>query len=96
MNEFKKFSNQNHINQIYKSMGAVEKERLELYRSTNFQEKQIKKVNYGMLILKWQILSEIPGTGKANKKINQAIKALSKIYVGQLVEEAKLVQNQEK
>ena len=40
-------------------------------------------------------MSQIPGTGKANKKINSAIRALTKIYVGQLVEEAKLVQIQE-
>jgi len=37
----------------------------------------------------------IPGTGKTTKKIISAIRSLCKIYVGQLVEEAKVLQNEE-
>lgn len=62
-------------------MAPLEQERYELQRSTNFNEKQMKK-----------LLSHIPGTGKTTKKIIQVIKSLSKIYVGQLTEEAKMIQ----
>ena len=97
--EYQKFSDKDHVKEIYPAMNETEKERFALYRSTNFQDKQIKKVmDFHLNIITnrgFQILSLIPGTGKANKKINTAIKALTKIYVGQLVEEGKLIQVQE-
>ena len=79
-----KFSDKARVTQIFRAMNDQEKERFELFRQANFSEKIMKK-----------ILTLIPGAGKINKNIITVIKSVTKIYVGQLVEESKLIQLQE-
>ena len=38
-----------------------------------------------------KILSNIPGTGQIQPSVSAVLRAITKIYVGQLVEEAKLI-----
>ena len=80
-NEFQKFTDKARINQVYQAMNDQEQERFEMFRQSNFNDKQMKK-----------ILSMIPGTGKINPKVSAIIRSIAKIYVGQLVEEAKIIQ----
>lgn len=44
LTDFEKFRDKKRDQQIYMSMGDLEKERYELQRGTNFNEKQMKKV----------------------------------------------------
>lgn len=40
-----KFTDKEHIKHVYSAMNEVEKERFGLFRETNFQDAQIKKVS---------------------------------------------------
>eukprot|EP00347_Sterkiella_histriomuscorum_P002355 403368474 len=83
--DFKKFSDKERINSVFSAMDDIQKERFETFRQSNFDEKKMKK-----------ILSSILGTtGKMQKNISTIIKSVAKIYVGQLVEESKLIQIEE-
>jgi hypothetical protein len=68
------------IQETFQAMNDVERERFETWRQSNIDEKKMKK-----------ILSNIPGTGKIQPSVSAVLRAITKIYVGQLVEEAKLI-----
>ncbi|CDW82021.1 taf11-like protein ensp00000332601-like [Stylonychia lemnae] len=83
--EYNKFSNKDRINNVFQGMDDQQKERFEIFRQSNFDEKKVKK-----------ILSSILGTtGKMQKNISVIIKSVAKIYIGQLVEESKTIQIEE-
>lgn len=83
--DFNKFSDKQRINEIFEAFDDQQKDRFETFRQSNFDEKKMKKV-----------LSQILGnSGKMPKTISAVIKSVSKIYLGQLVEECKLIQIEE-
>jgi len=85
MQESRKFADKDRINQVYNQMSEVQRERFETFRQSNFDEKRMKKV-----------LQLVMGaSSKMQKNILAVLKSVSKIYVGQLVEEAKLIQLEE-
>ena len=85
MQESRKFADKERINLVYSLMNDAQRERFETFRQSNFDEKRMKKV-----------LQLVLGpASKMQKNILAVIKSVAKVYVGQLVEEAKLVQLEE-
>ncbi len=77
-------------------MTPRQKERYDSYRAAKLPKTKIEKVRHIAQIMNRKIVQEIMGSNApVDKKIAVLIGGLAKVYAGELVEEAKMIQEQE-